>query len=155
MPGSPFTLSAADPNLCWATCNTTQGCLSWAYAIPNCDGFSQPTCWLKGSFIPKQHAKCRDSGEQAGAPDPGQSSLAAASVYSWTAGPSASSAYIVISIDEILSIDWFGEKMPPYWRRALTVGSLEVPVTMLANSFNNYEAVKMLCDNFDVDTDKV
>ncbi len=64
LPGSPFTLVAADPALCWAACNTTADCLSWAYAIPACDGFNEPTCWLKNAFIPVQQDTCRDSGEQ-------------------------------------------------------------------------------------------
>ena len=35
-----------------------------AYAIPNCDGFASPTCWLKGSHPTKASQVCRVSGDQ-------------------------------------------------------------------------------------------
>jgi hypothetical protein len=34
----PFKLDSADPNLCWASCNKTEGCLAWAYVHPNAWG---------------------------------------------------------------------------------------------------------------------
>lgn len=83
-----------------------------------------------------------------------KNTLAAASVYSLSVTASAvSSSYVVISIDEILSINWFGELMPPFWRRALPVGSTNAPVAMLTKSFYSYDAVKSLCNDFDATTD--
>jgi hypothetical protein len=46
-------------------CNRTAACEAWAYAIPNCDGFAQPTCWLKGSHPGTESQHCRVSGSQA------------------------------------------------------------------------------------------
>lgn len=64
MSGSPFKLDKADPNLCWAQCNTTAGCESWAYAIPGCDQYKDPTCWLKHTHPNPGPQKCRVSGDQ-------------------------------------------------------------------------------------------
>jgi hypothetical protein len=64
MQGSPFTLDKADPNLCWGQCNSTKGCLSWSYAIPGCDAFKVPTCWLKSGHQGTSPYKCRISGDQ-------------------------------------------------------------------------------------------
>jgi hypothetical protein len=42
------------------------------------------------------------------------------------------SRFVTFAVDEILSINWFGELLPPYWRRALPVGNTSVvPVDML------------------------
>ena len=38
LPNMPFKLDSADPNLCWASCNKTEGCLAWAYVHPNAWG---------------------------------------------------------------------------------------------------------------------
>jgi hypothetical protein len=64
LPGSPFTLPSADPNKCWAACNGTTACAAWAYAVPGCDSFAQPTCWLKGADQATTDNKCRVSGAQ-------------------------------------------------------------------------------------------
>lgn len=64
LPGSPFNLSKPDYNLCYSACNTTKGCVSWAYAVPNCDGFAVPTCFLKGIHAGTYANKCRVSGDQ-------------------------------------------------------------------------------------------
>ena len=67
LPGSPFTLPSADASLCAAACTKDSACLVWAYAIPNCDGYKVPTCWLKGpnAGAPVQKT-CRISGEPGG-----------------------------------------------------------------------------------------
>lgn len=154
MPGSPFTLTAADPNLCWAKCNSTSGCLAWAYAISKCDTFAQPTCWLKNAFVKPSPNACRVSGTQGGAPNSAGETLAASIVSILTVTPAEiASTFAVVSVDEILSINWFGELMPPYWRRALAVGSLAIPTVMLTKSYYSYNAVKSMCDDFDVMTD--
>lgn len=64
LPGSPFTLPRADPNACWAACNGTEGCAAWAYAVPACDAYAVPTCWLKGADQATSSNKCRVSGAQ-------------------------------------------------------------------------------------------
>ena len=68
LPGSPFTLPTADPNLCWAQCNTTAGCAAWAYGVPSCGGGpSQAQCWLKSvSEGALSASACRVSGAQGG-----------------------------------------------------------------------------------------
>jgi hypothetical protein len=72
LPGSPFNLPSADPNLCWAACNTTAGCAAWAYGVPNCGGDpAQPQCWLKASDQPPGGQACRVSGSQGTPPGPG------------------------------------------------------------------------------------
>lgn len=67
LPGSPFTLPAADPSLCAAACAAAgSGCAIWAYAVPNCHQgtvWPSPTCWLKGSNAePAKPQSCRVSG---------------------------------------------------------------------------------------------
>jgi hypothetical protein len=63
-PNMPVQLSSADPNLCWAMCNNTQGCMAWAYAVPGCDSYQQPMCWLKNGVPATQPNACRVSGAQ-------------------------------------------------------------------------------------------
>jgi hypothetical protein len=154
MPGSPFVIASADPNLCWAACNSTAGCKAWAYAIPACDGFAKPTCWLKDDFATPSAQKCRVSGAQAGAPAPGDPTIVAAVTYDIAdVGAAGASRVVTLAVDEILSINWFGELMPPFWRRALPVGNASVvPTAMLNLAFQSYESVKTLCDAFDAKT---
>ena len=64
LPGYPVVLSSADPNLCWAMCNKTAACTAWAYAVPNCDGYAQPNCWLKSGHPGTSNQQCRVSGDQ-------------------------------------------------------------------------------------------
>lgn len=72
LPGSPFNLPSADPNLCWAACNTTAGCAAWAYGVPNCGGDpAQAQCWLKAQDQPSGAQACRVSGSQGTPPAPG------------------------------------------------------------------------------------
>jgi len=154
LPGYPITLNASDPNLCYALCNATQGCHAWAYAIPACDQYAQPTCWLKGNFPDTSNNKCRISGAQAQTSF-GPNGIAAA--LSWdlgsvTAGTSRSVAS-VLAIDEVLSLNWFGEKCPPYWRRDLPVGDANVvPTDMLAAAHADYSSLRRRCDSFDAET---
>ena len=152
MPGSPFTLPSPDYNLCWAQCNKTAGCKAWAYAIPKCDSYAQPTCWLKSDFPDASAQSCRVSGAQAGAPAPGKVALAAAVAWSLPAVTAAAPAsrFVTFAVDEVLSIDWFGEPCPPYWRRLLPINdSSVVPSDMLAAAHVTYAAVRVQCDEFD------
>jgi len=66
LPGSPFNLDKPDYNLCYAACNTTKGCVAWAYGMPKSQGcdFDAPTCFLKGSHVGTYANKCRVSGDQ-------------------------------------------------------------------------------------------
>lgn len=65
LPGSPFTLAAADPNLCWGFCNASSACQAWAYDVPNCGGDpAVPQCWLKSANGGGTDNKCRVSGAQ-------------------------------------------------------------------------------------------
>ena len=147
MAGSPFVLPSADPSLCWAQCNKTVGCKAWAYAVPNCDGMPA-NCWLKSDFGTPSDNKCRVSGAQAGAPAPGSPTIVAATTYTFPPISSAAGPIrrmLVIAIDEIVGINWFGEFMPPYWRRALPVNdSTVIPTAMLSDAFNSYVSVKIL-----------
>jgi len=155
MPGSPFDVPSADPNLCWAACNTTAGCKAWAFADPACDsGFKKPTCWLKGDFPPVTNAMCRWSGYQEGWPTGTGSVLAGAVTYDLPAvGVAPVARTVVVAVDEILGISWFGELMPPWWRRALPVNSTAaVPSAMLADAWASATATRELCDAFDAST---
>ena len=158
LPGSPFKLASADPNLCWAACNATgAACKAWAYAVPNCaggGGYAAPTCWLKGAYGTPSPDACRVSGAQAGAPTGDGATLVGAVTYALAAVGAAPVARVVtLAVDEILGINWFGEAMPPYWRRALPVNSTAaVPTAMLEAAFSSYAAVKTLCDAFDATT---
>ena len=153
MPGSPFRLASADPNLCWAKCNATAGCLAWAYAVPGCDQYAQPQCWLKDSYGEVSDNKCRVSGAQDGWPMGGGTSLAAAAVYTLAAvGAAPVQRTYMLAVDEILGISWFGELMPPWWRRALPVNSTDaIPTDMLGEGWGSAAVVKTLCDSFDAD----
>ncbi len=72
LPGSPFNLPSANPSLCWAACNTTQGCKAWAYGVPSCGGDpAQAQCWLKASDSGTSAQPCRVSGSQGSAGGPG------------------------------------------------------------------------------------
>jgi hypothetical protein len=66
MPGYPVVLNSSDARACWALCNATAGCKSWAFGIPGaaCGG-EQPLCWLKDAYIVDTvAAACRVSGLQ-------------------------------------------------------------------------------------------
>jgi hypothetical protein len=155
MAGSPFTLASADYNLCWARCNTTAGCKAWAYAIPQCDGFAQPTCWLKNGYPEPSAQACRVSGAQAGAPAPGRVALTAALAFDLgsVGGGARASRFVTYAVDEVLAIDFFGEPCPPYWRRALPVGDYSLtPTAMLAAAHATYASVRTTCDEFDART---
>ena len=154
LPGFPVELPSADPNLCWAKCNATAACLSWAYAVPGCDQYAKPQCWLKGSYGDVTDNKCRVSGAQAGWPMGGGATLAAAAVYALPAlGATPVVRRFMVAVDEILGIDWFGESMPPWWRRALPVNSTAVvPTDMLAQGWSSAGPVTTLCDDFDAAT---
>lgn len=154
LPGSPFSLARADPSLCWGHCNVTGGCKSWAYADPTCDSqFTKPTCWLKGDYAPTVARDCRWSGAQAGYPTGGGVTIAAAATYDFSAAAAPVRRVFTVSVDEVLGISWFGELMPPWWRRALPVNSTAaVPTAMLADSVASYDTVKILCDTWDADT---
>ena len=152
MAGSPFTLDKADYNLCYAACNTTAGCKAWAYAVPNCDGYAQPTCWLKSGFPSTDTQKCRVSGDQ-GAPTSVGDPFAAAVVYDLGTvagnGPVVS-RWVMFAVDEVLLINWFGEACPPYWRRNLPINDTSVvPMDMLSQAYASYTAVRALCNGFD------
>jgi len=154
MPGSPFTLPSPSPELCWGHCNNTAGCKAWAYAVPGCDQFNKPTCWLKGDYGTVSDNKCRVSGAQDGWPMGGGTTLTAAATYDITDVTSEpQSRVFVISVDEIEGINWFGEHMPPWWRRALPLNdTTTVPKGMLESGLSSYEAVKSVCDEFDSTT---
>ena len=151
LPGYPVTLPRADPSLCWAKCNATAACLAWAYAVPGCDQFSTPQCWLKSAYGSPSPNKCRVSGAQAGYPTGGGTTIAAAAVYTLPAVTATPQARLfMVSVDEILGISWFGESMPPWWRRALPVNSTAtVPVDMLEEGWGSATAVRTLCSDFD------
>jgi hypothetical protein len=73
MPNMPFNLTRADPNLCWAACNTTAGCLAWSYDVPLC-GASNLTvarCWLKSGNPAANDEQCVVSGSQGAPAGPG------------------------------------------------------------------------------------
>ena len=50
LPGSPFNLPSADPNLCWAACNKTADCTAWAYGVPSCGGDPAQVRYLLPSY---------------------------------------------------------------------------------------------------------
>jgi hypothetical protein len=151
MTGSPFDLPRADPDLCWAACNATAKCKAWAYAVPNCDSYTKPTCWLKNAYPDTSKNGCRISGAQAGAPAPGKVALAAALAFNLPGVTSAgASRFLTFAVDEVLSINWFGEPCPPYWRRLLPLNdSTVVPHDMLAAAHVTYASVRVMCDEFD------
>jgi len=152
MPGSPFNLPSADPNLCWAACNTTSGCVAWAYGVPNCGGDGATAqCWLKSAETDTSSNACRVSGAQAHTSYAGWP-IAAAVVLSPAPSPAdgATRAVATIAVDEVLAISWFGEDCPPYWRRTMAVGdAVSVPTDMLAAAYATYAGVKGRCDAFD------
>jgi len=150
LPNMPFTLPKADYNLCWASCNTTAGCEAWAYGIVGAGCETEPLCWLKGTIPGTSPQSCRVSGQQFTPLGPG-ASIAAATVFNLgNVGAAPVSRFVVVAIDEIVSIDWFGELLPPYWRRNLPVNSTDaVPTDMLAAAFTEYDAVVQACDDFD------
>lgn len=157
LPGYPVTLQAANYSLCEAMCNASAACLAWAYSIPSCGGDgAQAQCWLKGAFPATTSNACRVSGQKAGAPTTSGAPLVAAAAFSLSvpADPSVVvSRHVTIAIDEIASINWFGEVLPPYWRRELPVNdSSVIPTDMLTAAHDGYEAVIATCNAFDART---
>jgi len=65
LPGYPVELPQADPTLCWNMCKQKAGCNAWAYAVPGCDTFQHPMCWLKSGTPGATNNKCRVSGQLA------------------------------------------------------------------------------------------
>jgi hypothetical protein len=58
--------------------------------------------------------------------------------------------HLTLAVDEILSINWFGEACPPYWRRNMAVNdSTTVPLEMLATAHSSYAAVVSIVNAFD------
>ena len=55
------------------------------------------------------------------------------------------SRYIVVFLDDIFSIDYFGLYLPPYWRYAHGNSSL----LMLQQAKKDYESLQALCGAFD------
>ena len=110
-------------------------------------------CWLKSSSGGTSNNKCRVSGEQARPSYTGEP-LAAAVVYNLgSVGSAVTTQFLTFAVDEVLSLRWFGEDCPPYWRRALPVGDATVvPTAMLNTAVQSYEAVLQLCDDFDGST---
>lgn len=154
LPGSPFNLPSADPNLCWAACNSTAACKSWAYGVPSCGNDpAQAQCWLKSVTADGSSNNCRVSGNQA-VPSYSGEPVSAAAVYSFTvAGAAPVRRVVTFAVDEILSLNWFGEACPPYWRRNLPVNdSSVVPMDMLATAHVSYDAVRTLATDFDART---
>ena len=77
-----------------------------AYAVPGCDSFATPQCWLKASSGGTSNNKCRVSGEQA-RPSYQGDPLAAAAVFSFGAvGPAGASKFLTFAVDEVLSLNW-------------------------------------------------
>eukprot|EP01121_Diplochlamys_sp_Union-15-3_P017716 TRINITY_DN6295_c0_g1_i1.p1 TRINITY_DN6295_c0_g1~~TRINITY_DN6295_c0_g1_i1.p1 ORF type:complete len:699 (-),score=142.08 TRINITY_DN6295_c0_g1_i1:105-1982(-) len=68
LPGYPVELPSADPTLCWNMCKQKAGCDTWAYAVPGCDSFTKPMCWLKSGYPGTNSNKCRASGSLARSP---------------------------------------------------------------------------------------
>ena len=58
-----MTLPANNATLCQEMCETTAGCLAWAYGIPNCGGTDPdtPQCWLKAGLPGTTTNPCRIS----------------------------------------------------------------------------------------------
>jgi hypothetical protein len=153
MSGSPFSLASADPNLCWAACNKTAACKAWAYGVPNCGGGpADAQCWLKSSDSATSSNSCRVSGAQAGTKNSGPP-IAAAAAFDLGSVPGGGAVvvrHLTLAVDEILSIDWFGEACPPYWRRNMAVNdSTTVPLEMLATAHSSYAAVVSIVNAFD------
>jgi hypothetical protein len=153
MSGSPFSLASADPNLCWAACNKTADCRAWAYGVPNCGGDpADAQCWLKSSDSATSSDSCRVSGAQAGTKNSGPP-IAAAAAFDLGSVPGGGAVvvrHLTLAVDEILSINWFGEACPPYWRRNMAVNdSTTVPLEMLAMAHSSYAAVVSIVNAFD------
>ncbi len=54
---------------CWAKCNATATCHTWAASMPQCGSTTQ--CWLKAGYdMATTDAPCRVSGVQQGGPPP-------------------------------------------------------------------------------------
>ena len=61
LPGFPVTLPSADYSLCAALCANHSDCVAWAYALPGCDQYSTPQCWLKSADGGQTENSCRVS----------------------------------------------------------------------------------------------
>lgn len=75
MPGMPLTVTKWED--CWAKCNATAACHTWAASMPHCDG-PEIKCWLKAGYdTVLSDNKCRVSGVQPGGPPAPSPTLAA------------------------------------------------------------------------------
>ena len=84
----------------------------------------------------RSHRTGRWSGSLPGAPTANSLPLAAAISADLGVLPSSSAIEVtfVVAIDEKLSISWFGEDCPPYWRRALNQSDVPVQVAHRPNT---------------------
>ena len=157
LPGMPISLPASQGwEGCQAKCNTTGLCKGWASsAHSGCDG-PNITCWLKSEYLPAPPVKneCRTYGEKGGMhADPSDAlGLSVSHTVASLAEGGSTTWKVTLAVDEIGTLDWFGEFCPPYWRRDLPVGNLSTPVAMLAQAFEQYDAVRTACDSFDAKT---
>jgi hypothetical protein len=136
-----FDLPSNDPDLCWAQCNATKGCTTWAFGISSVECPETPHCWLKSAASTPQTQPCRVSGTSLTTP------LVLASEFDLgMVSPSAIpiSRFVVLSVDEVLILSYFGENCPPYWRRSLPVGDTSTPTDMLVQAYSTHTAVMIL-----------
>lgn len=157
-PGDDFSLvvePGPEPSLCWEECNKTAGCTSWAFSIVSSDCGPVARCWLKAGHPRTVPDKCRVSGDQG---TPSGFPFVQATVFDLgVVGPSSGvvSRYLVLVVDEILSLNYFGEKCPPYWRRALPVGDFTPPIDLLRNFYSTYHSITLECAGFDESNGKL
>lgn len=154
LPGYPVNISN-DYYICEGLCNASAQCTSWAFAGGSGACAGQALCYLKDNWPAPAPAACRVSGQKAGGPAGPGVAIAAAVVYDFSVAPAAPPVerVVTIVIDEILSIEFFGEPCPPYWRRALPIGNASViPSDMLAAAFVDYAPLRAASDAFDAST---
>ena len=77
-----------------------------AYAVPGCDQYSTPQCWLKSASGGTSNNKCRVSGEQAHPSSTGDPLAAAASISFGSVGPAGASRFVTFAVDEVYSLRW-------------------------------------------------
>lgn len=80
--------------------------------------------------------------------------LAAAASHSFTvSGSTPVRKVLTFAVDEFLTLDWFGESCPPYWRRNLPLNdTTTLPLDMLSSAWVSYASVRSLADAFDAKT---
>lgn len=67
LPGMPVVLNISQPaSVCAEMCQSNAQCVAWAYVKADCEGSSNPQCYLKAVVMKQMYNPCRVSSQSHG-----------------------------------------------------------------------------------------